>query len=200
MKRDFGVVFHVFLILGDALSIVLSFLVAYFMRTHLDQRPFYFTADPGRFVLTMLSLIPIYVVILACFGLYNKSVFLRRSRWTEVARLFCASLIGMMTIISIDFFFELDLFPVRVMAIYSAVACFLLLYLFRGKKQKGAMARLFLMMIVSAGLEMYTDYHYIAKWWIFQCFPKFYFRLIKNVIILLFCILHSRRTSRKART
>ncbi len=132
MKRDFGVVFHVFLILGDALSIVLSFLAAYFMRTHLDQRPFYFTADPGRFVLTMLSLIPIYVIILACFGLYKKSIFLRSSRWTEVARLFFASLVGMMTIISIDFFLELDLFPVRIMAIYAAFACFLFLCLFRG--------------------------------------------------------------------
>lgn len=132
MKKDYGIVFHISLILGDALAVILSFLTAYYVRTHLDQRPFYFESDPWQFFVSMLYLLPVYLVILACFGLYKKSIFLKASRWPEVFRLFFASITGMMAIISCDFFFNLDLFPVRVMALYSAVACFGLLCIFRG--------------------------------------------------------------------
>lgn len=132
MKKDFGLVFRVFLVFGDACAVMLSFLVAYFARTHLDQRPFYFESAPASFALTMASLLPVYLIILASFGLYRKSIFLRRSRWNETSRLLLASLVGMMTIISCDFFFDLDLFPVRIIALYSAIACFILLCLFRG--------------------------------------------------------------------
>jgi len=131
MKRDKGLIFHAFLVLGDAFAIMLSFLVAYYMRTHLDQRPFYFTADPWRFVLSMIVMIPIYLLIMAALGLYRKSVFLNNSRWREVGRIFLASVIGMMAIITCDFFFDTDLFPVRVMALYAVFSCFVLLSLFR---------------------------------------------------------------------
>ncbi len=132
MKKDYGIIFHVSLIFGDALAIILSFLTAYFVRTHLDQRPFYFESNPWQFLISMLSLLPVYLIILACFGLYKKSIFLNSSRWRESLRLFLASITGMMAIITCDFFFDLDLFPVRVMALYSAMACFILLCLFRG--------------------------------------------------------------------
>ncbi len=131
MKKDFGLVFHIFLIFGDTCAILLSFFVAYLMRTHLDQRPFYFESAPLRFVMTMFYLLPVYLIVLACFGLYKKSIFRRSSRLGEAGRLFLASIVGMMAIISCDFFFDLDLFPVRIMAIYSAISCFILLCIFR---------------------------------------------------------------------
>lgn len=132
MKRDTGLFFHIFLIFGDACAILLSFWVAYFMRTHLDQRPFYFVADPSRFIFSMVVMVPLFLIILATVGLYNKRIILGRSRWKEAGRIFLASVIGMMAIITCDFFFNMDLFPVRVMAIYAMIACFLLLGLFRG--------------------------------------------------------------------
>jgi len=82
MKKDFGFIFRICLILGDAFAISLSFLLAYFMRTHLDQRPFYFESEPWKFVASLLLLLPIYVIILAAFGLYRKSIFLSRNRWS----------------------------------------------------------------------------------------------------------------------
>lgn len=132
MKRDTGLIFHAFLIFGDMCAIALSFLSAYFMRTHLDQRPFYFDSNPWQFVLSMLVMIPLYIFILAALGLYKKSVFLSRNRFREVGRLLLASVIGMMAIITCDFFFHMDLFPVRVMALYAVASCFILLCLFRG--------------------------------------------------------------------
>lgn len=132
MRRDFGLIFHFFLVLGDACAILLSFLVAYLIRIHLDQRPFYFKAEPLDFVLSILVLLPVYLVVLAAFGLYGKSIFLKHSRWSEFGRLFLASVVGMMAIISYDFFFHVDLFPVRIMVLYAVLTCFLSLCLFRG--------------------------------------------------------------------
>lgn len=131
MKKDSGLVFHVFLIFGDAVAILASFLLAYFMRTHLDQRPFYFDSDPWKFVLSMIFLVPVYLIIMAALGLYKKSALASRGRWREIGQLFLASLIGMMAIVSYDFFLNVDLFPVRIMALYSVLSCFILLCLFR---------------------------------------------------------------------
>ncbi len=142
MKKDSGLFFHIFLVFGDACAILLSFLVAYLMRTHLDQRPFYFDADPWRFVISMVVMVPVYLVILASVGLYRKSVFLGNSRWHEIGRLFLASVIGMMAIITCDFFLDLDLFPVRPVALYAMVSCFVLLGLFRGAVRWGRLIAL----------------------------------------------------------
>lgn len=132
MKKDFGLIFHVFLVLGDAFAILLSFLVAYLTRTHLDQRPFYFESEPLEFALSMLWLIPLYIIVMAAFGLYRKSIFMDRSRLSETWRLFLASVVGMMTIITYDFFFQIDIFPVRTMAFYAVLSCFIFLFIFRG--------------------------------------------------------------------
>lgn len=132
MKRDTGLLFHIFLIFGDACAIMLSFLLAYFMRTHLDQRPFYFDANPSSYIVSMVVMVPLFLIILAAVGLYSKSVIFAQSRWREVGRILLASVIGMMAIITCDFFFNMDLFPVRTMAIYAMLACFVSLGLFRG--------------------------------------------------------------------
>ncbi len=132
MKKDFGLIFHVFLVLGDAFAVLLSFLVAYLVRTHFDQRPFYFESEPLEFALSVLWLLPLYIIVLASLGLYRKSIFMNRGRWPEIWRLFLASVVGMMTIISYDFFFQIDIFPVRTMAFYAVFSCFFFLVLFRG--------------------------------------------------------------------
>lgn len=132
MKKDASLIFHVFLIFGDACSILLSFLVAYLMRTHLDQRPFYFESDPAKFALSIAIILPVYIIVLAAFGLYQKTIFLKHGRWSEIGRLFLASIVGVMAIITYDFFFEVDLFPVRIMAAYSVATCFCFLCIFRG--------------------------------------------------------------------
>lgn len=131
MKKDYGLIFHLFLIIGDACAVLLSFLVAYLVRTHLDQRPFYFESEPLEFALSMLWLLPLYIIVIAAFGLYRKSIFMSKSRWSEIGRLFLASVVGMMTIISYDFFFQIDIFPVRTMAFYAVLSCFIFLVIFR---------------------------------------------------------------------
>ena len=117
--------------LCDMVAIILSFAAAYFLRTHLDQRPFYFEANISQFVTTICLFIPVWLIILAALGLYQKKIYLEKPRSREIWRLFVASLIGVMAMITIDFFWQIELFPVRTMAIAAVGFCFVFLCLMR---------------------------------------------------------------------
>lgn len=132
MKKDPGLIFRIALIVGDAIAIVLAFLFAYLFRIHIDQRPYYFEAEPGAFVSIILLFIPIWIVIFAILGLYKKSIFTNRSRTPEVARIFAASIIGTMALITYDFFTEKHIFPTRLVAVYSLILCFIMILIVRG--------------------------------------------------------------------
>ncbi|MBR0403192.1 sugar transferase [Candidatus Saccharibacteria bacterium] len=130
MKKDPGLVFRICLMLGDAIAIVFSFAFAYYIRTHIDTRPYYFDSEIWDFILTILFLVPVWLVILASLGLYKKSVFLG-SHLTESARLLMASCLGTMTIITYDFFGQGNLFPVRLVAVWATLLCFISLIVIR---------------------------------------------------------------------
>lgn len=127
MRKDPGLVFRFFLILGDSIAIIAAFLFAYLFRTHLDNRPYYFESEPLNFTITIAFLVPIWIIILASMGLYRKEVFFGKSYLTESSRLFFSSIIGVMTIITYDFFGQNNLFPVRLVAVYATILCFIFL-------------------------------------------------------------------------
>ena len=120
--------------MGDALAIVFSFAFSYYYRTHIDSRPYYFTSEIRDFILTNVLLLPIWLVILTSLGLYSRRILRRRG--LEYWRLFLASIIGVMTIITYDFFATAyvtrgSLFPVRTIAIYAIVFNFIVLIITR---------------------------------------------------------------------
>lgn len=129
MKKDPGLVFRAFLMLGDAFSIIFSFAFAYYFRTHLDPRPYYFDSELFNFFIATISFIPIWLILLASLGLYTKN--LKRSRLVEISRLFLASVIGTMGLITYDFFGRNNLFPVRIIALSATAICFVSLSIFR---------------------------------------------------------------------
>lgn len=131
MKKDFTLTSRLFLIFGDILAIILSFSFAYYFRTNLDSRPYFFESDLTGFIWEAALLIPIWIIILASLGLYSKHILARHSRAKEIGRLFVASAVGIMAIITFDFFKSGNLFPVRTVAIYSFILCFLFLVLER---------------------------------------------------------------------
>ena len=131
MKKDPGLTFVLCLMLGDALAIVASFFFAFFVRTNLDSRPFYFEKDPWNFFLMALVLIPVWWIILALLGLYNRRIYNSRSRLPEISRAFAAAVLGMMSLISYQFFSKTSLFPSRSIALWALVLCFITLVLIR---------------------------------------------------------------------
>ena len=119
------------LVIGDIIAIVTSFLYAYLIRIHIDSRPYYFVANPGKFTLAIMTLIPVWIFVLFAFGLYSRKIILDRSRIPEIWRLAIASVIGVMSIISVDFFLDSNLFPVRPIALYAVLTNFISLVFIR---------------------------------------------------------------------
>ncbi len=131
MKKDPGLIFRVILIFSDAIAIIIAFLVAYLTRIYIDDRPYFFESEPASFVSTITLLIPVWILLNTILGLYNKSIILSHSRTAELARLFVSSILGIMVLISYDFFAGNHLFPTRIVAVYAALLCFITLCIFR---------------------------------------------------------------------
>ena len=79
-----------------------------------------------------MALLPIWIFVLFTFGLYSRKVIMDRSRIPETWRLAAASIVGVMSLIAIDFFLDTNLFPVRPIALYAVLTCFLSLFIIRG--------------------------------------------------------------------
>ena len=141
MRKKSDFILRLCLIIGDALALILSFAMAYFIRVNVDPRPFVFEAQIQEFTLTVMLLVPIMLVILAALGLYKKSVFLGRTRLQERVRLILAAVLSVAALIVYDFFKGENVFPVRVMAVTAMVLCFIFLLIER------VVVRLFIRMI-----------------------------------------------------
>lgn len=131
MRKKSDYVLRFCLIVGDALMLILSFAMAYFIRTHVDPRPYAFDSQLADFTMTVVWLVPVLLVILAALGLYRKDVFLGKSRLPERGRLFLAAILSVAALIVYDFFKDDNLFPVRIMALTSVVLSFVFLLIER---------------------------------------------------------------------
>lgn len=131
MKNDKLRAFRIFLMMGDMIAVLSSYFLAYIFRIHLDSRPFYFAPNPYAFIASILILLPLVFLVIAMLGLYKKSIFYAKSKISEIGRLMIATAISSMAIITYDFFTDDNLFPVRIIALYSAAFCLLLLLVFR---------------------------------------------------------------------
>lgn len=127
MKKNSHLVFRLVLILSDALVMFLAFFFAFYIRTHVDPRPYFFTVRPVDFITSILFILPIWLLILSSLGLYKKSVFLAKTHFSEFFLLLFASVLGTMTVITVSFFKGEDIFPVRIVAVYSTILCLALL-------------------------------------------------------------------------
>ena len=127
MRKKSDSVLRLALIVGDAVALILSFAMAYYLRSHIDPRPYYFQSQLSDFVMTTLFVLPILIIIIAALGLYRKDVFLDKSRLPERGRLLLAAVLSVAALIVYDFFTGEELFPVRIMALTSVVLSFVFL-------------------------------------------------------------------------
>ncbi len=127
MRKKSDFVLRICLIIGDALMLILSFAMAYYIRTHVDPRPYLFESQLHDFTMTVVFLVPILLIILAALGLYRKEIFLGKSRLPERGRLVLAAILSVAALIVYDFFTGEELFPVRVVALTSVALSFVFL-------------------------------------------------------------------------
>lgn len=132
MKKDPGLIYRVFLVLGDALVITFSFAFAYFFRATIDPRAHTLTMGIKGFVMANLVLLPVWIFIFMLLGLYSKSVL--RSRPRQYGRLLVGSLLGVMSIITYDFVtrsFNEPILTSNGVAFYLVTSSFVALVIFR---------------------------------------------------------------------
>ena len=128
MKKEPGFVYRIFLILGDLVAIVFAFSFAYYYRVYFDPRPYTFSPDIWDFFFKNLLLLPAWLVVIAALGAYSSRNLERP--FIMISRLFLASIVGVMMIISYDFFVNdtasavRSLFPVRSIAFLIALFSF----------------------------------------------------------------------------
>ena len=131
MRKKSDFVLRLCLIIGDALALILSFAMAYYIRVKVDPRPYTFETQFTDFVMTVVWLVPIMLIVLAALGLYKKSIFLGKTRMPERGRLLIAAVLAVAALIVYDFFVGENLFPVRVMAVTAMALSFVFLLLER---------------------------------------------------------------------
>ena len=131
MRKKSDHILRLALIIGDAVMLILSFALAYFIRIYVDPRPYMFESQLEEFTIEIVWLVPIMLVILAVLGLYKKSVFLNKSRLPEVGKVFLAAVMSVAALIVYDYFVDRNLFPVRVVAVLAVVISFVFLMLER---------------------------------------------------------------------
>lgn len=138
MRKKSDFILRVALIIGDGLMLILSFAAAYAIRVYVDPRPYEFESQLLEFTLEVMWVVPILLIILATLGLYKKQIFLSRSRFSEVGRLFLASILSVAALIVYDYFTGKSLFPVRVIALVSVGLIFIFLMIERALIRFGA--------------------------------------------------------------
>jgi len=129
MKSNASLVYNCFLVIGDFLSLLLAFVVAYILRVTLDHHQLAQPVHSLTYFSAFLLILPFWILIFALTGLYNNSIY--ENRFSEAGRLFMDSLIGILFVIGYSYAFNKTIFPAHLVALYGLILSFLLLLLFR---------------------------------------------------------------------
>ena len=113
------------LVVADFLVLLLAFSVAYIIRVQRDPRPLLTKVYADEYFISLLSIIPFWIIVFAAIGLYSAAVYNRRL--IEWGKLAIGSFIGILIVIGWQYASDEVLFPARLVAVYALVASFLLL-------------------------------------------------------------------------
>lgn len=116
-------VFGLFLVLVDFFALVAAFVFAYWLRVQVDNRPLLAEVYALEYLWSALVIIPFWIFIFACLGLYSARTYSRRiMSW---AKIFLGCFIGVLTIIGWEYVRGEPIFPARLMMIYVLIGSFL---------------------------------------------------------------------------
>lgn len=130
MRNNASLIYGFFLVIGDFLALIAAFAGAYYLRVKLDDRPLHVQGLSGEdYIITLLFLIPFWLIVFGLVGLYNRTTY--ENRFSEFGRLAVGSFVGILFLISYGYITETDVFPTRLVTAYALLLAFLLLLLFR---------------------------------------------------------------------
>jgi exopolysaccharide biosynthesis polyprenyl glycosylphosphotransferase len=121
--------YSLILIIADFFVLLLAFSIAYILRVQYDPRPLVSQVYAYEYFSSFLLIAPFWILIFASLGLYNANIYNRRlAEWSKIA---IGAFIGILLVIGWQFASGHQLFPARLVAVYSLVASFILILLER---------------------------------------------------------------------
>ena len=129
MKNSASLIYNFFLIIGDFLALLLAFTAAYVLRVSVSHEIIHNPVHSSTYVGVFLVLLPIWIIIFALLGLYDSSIY--EKRFSEIARLFIGSFIGMLFIVFWNYLSTEPILPAKLVPIYGFIFAFVLLVIFR---------------------------------------------------------------------
>jgi exopolysaccharide biosynthesis polyprenyl glycosylphosphotransferase len=129
MKNNATLLYNFCLVVGDALAIIFAFSVAFVLRVTLSHEILNRQVPARTYITILASLLPFWILIFSLLGLYNARIYERR--FTEVGRLFVATFIGMLFVISYSYLTNTTIFPARLVTIYGFLLAFFFVLLMR---------------------------------------------------------------------
>ncbi len=129
MKNNTNLIYSFSLVIGDFITLVGAFSVAYIIRVKYDPRHLIEQIPATTFLYTLLIILPLWVLVHASIGLYNRSVY--ENRFSEFGRLILGSFLGILVVIGYDFVADGTIFPARLVAVYGLLLGFGFLVIFR---------------------------------------------------------------------
>ncbi|MDB5163564.1 MAG: Undecaprenyl-phosphate galactose phosphotransferase [Candidatus Saccharibacteria bacterium] len=133
MKNNASLVYNLFLVIGDFLSLILAFIGAYILRVTLGltfgSATVAHPVHASTYITIFLFLAPFWLFVFGLMGLYDSSIY--EKRFAEMGRLFMGSFVGLLFVVSYAFASNEVIFPAKLVPVYGFVLAFLLLLLFR---------------------------------------------------------------------
>lgn len=117
--------YSIALLIGDFLTLLAAFTLAYVVRVQIDNRPLVADIRAADFLVTSLLLVPLWIAAFASLGLYKSQVYARRL--TEIGRLLIGCLIGILIVLGYSFIVDEPVFPARLVAVYAFAGSFVAL-------------------------------------------------------------------------
>lgn len=121
--------YSIALLLGDFFTLLAAFTLAYILRVQVDNRPLVTEIGSFDFFVSLLTIVPMWLIVFGMLGLYRSSVY--NKRLAELGRLFIGSVIGILIVIGYAFVMDEPFFPARLVAVYAFVGSFGLLVIER---------------------------------------------------------------------
>lgn len=129
MRVRNNVFYSLALIAGDVFTLFVAFAAAYVARVYFDARPLLHQIHADDFIWTFIFVVPLWIIVLASIGLYDRNI--RENRLRETVRLFVGSFVGILLVIGYAFVINQPVFPGRLVAVYAFLGSFVLLVIER---------------------------------------------------------------------
>ena len=117
-KQRSSVTFTLLLIVGDILAILGAYSLAYIFRVKLSDDPVanFVAAEP--YFLSLVSLMPFILLFLILAGTYHVN---HKATIGQVIKIVIGALVAMLSLVTVDYFLNVALFPAKLVPVYGFV-------------------------------------------------------------------------------